>query len=123
MLNDSRRSQTLPRPVQQKWSSKKSEAIDVRKFPLTRMKKVNPFFAFFFELRRMACALCFWLVYSKPYEKHTNPMCKNYGHVVAGNRWLGRGNPRCDDCGELILDPDQLRKSSSLHVHKFNKVD
>lgn len=44
-------------------------------------------------------------------EKLHNKMCENYGHNVSNQKWE-HGRLRCRDCGSLIQNDANLRKST-----------
>lgn len=54
-----------------------------------------------------------------PTNCDTNPMCRNYGHVIDKKRWV-RGLPRCRDCGAIIKGTEDLRKAMMVSQQKLS---
>ncbi|MBX9687832.1 MAG: hypothetical protein K2X27_14090 [Candidatus Obscuribacterales bacterium] len=46
--------------------------------------------------------------------KEAHRMCKNYGHSVDPNSWGRNGLPKCEDCGVLIREANQLRRANCI---------
>lgn len=45
-------------------------------------------------------------------NQSTPKMCENYGHIIDKKNWSGH-LPKCQDCGVIIKDLKELRRSES----------